>query len=181
MITCLILVLVSLAIFCVYNTLSLRKFGVPKSLSETFYLWNGVKNHLGYIFTGMMYSMALTLLPAWLELSPLISSWSIYTRPLTFFTCGAIAFVGAAPAFRKDKMEAAVHNISARIAAVAAIIWCLVTCWQIMYVPLGIAALVAIAGWVTKTWKTSNVYWLEMMAFAATFGTVIVELVLQLV
>jgi hypothetical protein len=47
-----------------------------------------------------------------------------------------------------------------------------------MYVPLITAGLVAVGGWVTKTWKSASVYWLEMMAFGATFVTVIVELLM---
>ena len=50
-----------------------------------------------------------------------------------------------------------------------------------MYVPLGVAGLIAAVGAITKTWKSASVYWLEMMAFGATFVTVIVELILQLV
>jgi hypothetical protein len=50
-----------------------------------------------------------------------------------------------------------------------------------MYVPLLTAGLVAVIGLITKSWKRASVYWLEMMAFGATFVTVIVELILQLI
>lgn len=176
----LILVLASLLIFAVYNTVALNQFGVPKSLSMTYYLWEEKKRNLGFLFTGMMFLMATTLMPAWLELSEVVSSWSIYLRPLAFFTCAAIAFVGAAPAFRKSKMESVVHNVAARVAAICALVWCFVVCYHIAYVPLIVMALIAVAGWVTKTWKTSNIYWLEMMAFGGTFATVITELLIQM-
>jgi hypothetical protein len=129
----------------------------------------------------MMFSMAFTLVPAWLELGEVISSWSPYLNPLAFFTCAAIAFVGAAPAFRSCVLESKVHTIAAMTAAVCAITWCLAACWQIMYVPLLTAGVVAVIGWLTKSWKKASVYWLEMMAFGATFVTVIVELILQLI
>lgn len=176
--TTLILILTSLFLFTAYNAVSLKQFGIPKSLSETFYLWNSKKKNLGYVFTGMMFSMALTLVPAWLELGEGISLWSSYLNPLAFFTCAAIAFVGAAPAFRSCPLESKVHTIAAMTAAVCAVTWCLVTCWQIMYVPLLTAGVIAIIGWLTKSWKKASVYWLEMMAFGATFLTVIVELIL---
>jgi hypothetical protein len=176
----LILVLISLFLFAVYNAVSLKQFGIPKSLSETFYLWNSKKSGLGYIFTGMMFSMAFTLVPAWLELGEVISSWSTYLNPLVFFACAAIAFVGAAPAFRSCPLESKVHTTAAMTAAVCAVTWCLVTCWQIMYVPLLTAGVVAVIGWLTKSWKKASVYWLEMMAFGATFVTVIVELLMHL-
>lgn len=174
----LILTLISLLIFLAYNIVALKQFGVPKSLSETFYLWNGVKKNLGYIFTGMMGAMALTLLPAWLEVGNLVSNWSQYLNCLPFFTCGSIVFVGVAPAFRSSKMEGTVHETAAKIAAAAALIWCFVVCYPIWYVPLTMIGLVGIAGLITKTWKSAYVYWLEMMAFGATFATVITETIL---
>ena len=177
--TTLILILISLTLFLSYNIIAIKQFGVPSSLSNTFYLYNNKKRNLGYIFTGMMFAMTLTLLPAWLEVGGVISSWSSYLNPLIFFACGAIAFVGAAPAFRSCPMESAVHNISAKAAAVCAITWCLSACWQIMYVPLLTAGLVAVIGLITKSWKRASVYWLEMMAFGATFITVIVELLIH--
>lgn len=177
----LILVLISLLLFLAYNISILAKFGIPPSLSQSYYLLNGVKKNLGFLFTGMMLSMAFTLLPAWLELGEVISSWSTYLNPLAFFTCAAIAFVGAAPAFRSCPLESKVHTIAAMTAAVCAVTWCLVTCWQIMYVPLLTAGVVAVIGWLTKSWKSASVYWLEMMAFGATFITVLVELILQMI
>ena len=176
-----LLILISLLLFTAYNAVALKRFGVPKSLSETFYLWNSVKKNLGYIFTGMMGGMSLTLLPAWIEVGNQVSSWSPFLNFLVFFTCGAIMFVGVAPAFRSNKMEGTVHELAAKIAAACALIWCFVVCYQIWYVPLACIIAVLIAGLCTRTFKKCSVYWLEMMAFAATFMTVIVESILQLV
>lgn len=173
------LILISLLLFTAYNAAALKRFGVPKSLSDTFYLWNSVKKNLGYIFTGMMGGMSLTLLPAWIEVGNQVSSWSPFLNFLVFFTCGAIMFVGVAPAFRSDRTEGLVHEISAKIAAACALIWCFVVCYQIWYVPLACIITVLIAGLCTKTFKKCSVYWLEMMAFAATFITVIIELISQ--
>lgn len=177
----LILVSVSLLLFLVYNISILAKFGIPPSLSQSYYILDGVKKNLGFLFTGMMFAMAFTLLPSWLELGEVISSWSSYLNPLAFFSCASIAFVGAAPAFRSNKLEGTVHEVAAKLAAACSIVWCLAVCWQIMYVPLGVAGLIAAIGAITKTWKSASVYWLEMMAFGATFVTVIVELIMQMV
>lgn len=174
----LVLVLISFLLLLAYNIGILSKFGIPPSLSQSYYLLNEVKKNLGFLFTGMMLTMAFTLLPAWLELGEIISPWSSYLNPLAFFTCAAICFVGAAPAFRANKLEGTVHEVAAKVAAACAVVWCLAVCWQIMYVPLGVAGLIAAVGAITKTWKSASVYWLEMMAFGATFVTVIVELVM---
>jgi hypothetical protein len=174
------LVLISFLLFLAYNIGIVSKFGIPPSLSQSYYLLNGVKKNLGFLFTGMMFTMAFTLVPAWLELGEVISSWSTYLNPLAFFTCAAIAFVGAAPAFRANKLEGTVHKVAAIVAAACSMLWCLVVCWKIMYVPLGVAGLIAVVGAITKTWKSASVYWLEMMAFGATFATVITQLLILL-
>lgn len=176
----LILIFTSFLLFLSYNIGIVSKFGIPPSLSQSYYLLNGVKKNLGLLFTGMMASMAFTLLPAWLELGELISLWSAYLNPLAFFACAAILFVGSAPAFRSNKLEGTVHEVAAKIAAACSMIWCLAVCWKIMYVPLGVAGLIALCAWLSKTLKPGLVYWLEMMAFGATFATVIVYLILLL-
>lgn len=173
-------VLISLAIFLSYNIAALSIFGIPSSLSNTYYLYEAKKKHLGLVFPAMMAIMAFTLLPAWVELGKVISSWSSYLNPLAFFTCAAILFVGGAPAFRSTKLEGTVHKVAATVAAACAVLWCLVVCWKIIYVPLGTAALVVLGGVFTNTWKIASVYWLEMMAFGASFITVIVELLVHL-
>jgi hypothetical protein len=180
MITWLSLVCASLAVFLAYNITVLCIFGVPSSLSNTYYLYEAKKKHLGLVFPAMMSSMAFTLLPAWLELGEMVSLWSAYLNPLAFFACAAILFVGGAPAFRSNKLEGTVHEVAAIVAAACAVVWCLVVCWKIMYVPLGIAVLIALGGVFTKTWKTASVYWLEMMAFGATFATVITQFLILL-
>ena len=80
--SCLILTLIGILIFVVYNSVVIGKFGVPSSLSASFYLWNGVKKNLGYIFTGMMFAMAFCLMPGWLEITAVITPWSHYLTVL---------------------------------------------------------------------------------------------------
>ena len=180
MITLLIFVLISLALFISYNITSLHFFGVPSSLSNTYYLYEAKKKHLGMVFPAMMTSMAFTLLPAWLELGEIVSLWSAYLNPLAFLACAAILFVGGAPAFRSNKLEGTVHEVAAKIAAGASLLWCLVVCWQIMYVPIIASVVIALAALMSGTFKQGLIYWLEMMAVGATFATVIIKMLLLL-
>lgn len=174
----LIIVCIAFALFVAYNIAILVQFGIPKSLSESFYLYESKKKNLGYLFTAFMFTMAFCLIPGWMEVSDGWSSWSHYLSFLAFFTASAICFVGAAPAFRASKLEGTIHEVSAKICAATALIWCFVVCWNIAYVPVIGALIPAIVGACTKTWKTSQVYWLEMMAFGATFATVITASIL---
>lgn len=180
MITQLSLVCASLAVFLAYNIVALCIFGVPSSLSNTYYLYEAKKKHLGMVFPAMMTSMAFTLLPAWLELGEIVSLWSAYLNPLAFFACAAILFVGGAPAFRSNKLEGTVHEVAAKIAAGASLLWCLVVCWQIMYVPIIASVVIALVALISGTFKQGLIYWLEMMAFGATFATVIIKILLLL-
>lgn len=173
---CLILTLVGILVFTVYNAAVIAKFGIPSSLSASFYLWNSVKSKLGYIFTGMMFIMALCLMPGWLEITEVITPWSHYLTVLPFFAAASIAFVGAAPAFRDCTLENKVHMVSAGCAAAFSIAWCASVCYQIAWYVLPASLLlvwsVALA---TKTHKTGATYWWEMVAFIATFATIIIE------
>lgn len=177
--SCLILTLVGILIFVVYNSVVIGKFGVPSSLSASFYLWNGVKKNLGYIFTGMMFAMAFCLMPGWLEITEVITPWSHYLTVLPFLAAASIAFVGAAPAFRDCKLENKVHMVSAACAAVFALLWCCVVCYQIAWIIVPISLIVVWAtAFITKTHKTAATYWWEMVAFLATFVTIITECII---
>lgn len=170
----LILALVATSLFIVYNAVAIGIFKkVPSSLSVTFYYYQDLKEGLGYVFTGFMFIMGMCLLPAWIEITETISDWSHYLTVLPFLGAGSIVFVGSAPAFRGVKLENTVHMASAGCAAAFSLIWCFVVCWKYMYIPAAGILLAAILGAATKTWKTARDYWLEMMAFYATFLTII--------
>lgn len=177
--SCLILTLVGILIFVVYNGVVIGNFGIPSSLSASFYLWNGLKKNLGYIFTGMMFVMAFCLMPGWLEITEVISSWSHYLTVLPFLGAGSIAFVGAAPAFRDCKLESKVHMVSAACAAVFSLLWCAVVCYSIAWITLPLSLIIVWASaFITKTHKTASTYWWEMVAFLATFVTIITECII---
>lgn len=181
MMTFLILACVAILIFTIYNIAALSKFGVPSSLSATFYLWNGIKPNLGYIFTGMMFALAFTLMPAWLEITEVISSWSHNLTVLPFFGAASIAFVGSAPAFRGCKLENKVHMVAAACAAIFSLLWCAVVCYAIAWITVPASLLIVWAiALITKTHKTGATYWWEIVAFVATFSTIIAECIMLL-
>lgn len=174
--TILTLTIIGMVLFTIYNVCIVSKFGIPVSLSDTFYLLNGVKKSLGFIFTAMMISMAFCLMPGWLEITETITSWSKNFTALPFLAAAGIAFVGAAPAFRKNEVEKIVHGISAYLAAAFSILWICIVCYEVALIVLPISVFVIVAlGLSTKTLKSSKIYWLEMLAFLATFATILIE------
>ena len=175
---CLMLVCISFLLFIVYNSVALGLFGVPWSMSGTYYLYEGKKKGLGWLFTIYMWLMTFTMAPGWLAVSDAVGPWMSYFTFLAFFAIAGFAFVGGAPRY-KDGLEGSVHMNAAKICAAAALLWDFLVCWQIWWVPILGAVIPAIIATATRTWKQGRDYWLEMLAIDATFATIITELVLQ--
>lgn len=163
----LILVLIAFTIYALYNIIVIGTLGLPWSLSETFYKLKEQKEWLKVFFPIMMILTSWLLLPAWLEISA-----STHLEFLAFLAAGGIMFTGAAPAFKKHNLENRVHSISALLSALFAIIWiiCVSKLWWVLVAWLVLIALIAV---ITKTWKTSLIFWLETVAFLATFTSII--------
>ena len=175
----LILTCLSFLSFIVYNSVAIGLFGIPGSMSKTYYLYEEKKKGLGWLFTGFMLLMGMTMMPGWIEISNAKGPWESYLTFLAFIAAAMIVFVGFAPRYREN-LEGSVHMISAKICAAAALIWDFVVCWEIWYVPICGAVIPAIVATATKTWKSGRDYWLEMIAFDATFATIITELALKM-
>ena len=150
--TCLICACVALLILVVYNAAAIIQFGPLASLSNTYYYYENKKKGLGWLFRVMMWTMAGTLLPAALELSDAVSSWSNNFTFLIFFG----------------------------IAAAACLLWCAIVCWKLMYIiPIWLVVCWGIA-FLSKTNKSMRDWWWEMVAFGATYTTIIVQSILLL-
>lgn len=165
-----ILVLLSMALFVAYNIFACVKWGVLTSLSTTYY---SLPNKWRCVFTLFMWAIAILLMPAWIEVANGFGDWRNNLTFLSFLTCGLICFVGAAPNFRSFEMESQVHTISATASAVTSILWCLICLWKWMYIPICAAMVPLVIAFSTKKFKYCKVYWLEMMAFAMTYISVL--------
>lgn len=154
--------IIALIIYVVYNSITIGIFGLPPSLSETYYLYKN-KWNIGFVFPIMMYLVVGLMMPAWLTLSE-VSMFQF----LSFLAPASLLFVGTAPAFKSSSLENSVHTISAYIAALCSLLWvCLVTpYWWTIIISFVVFLILAI---LTKTVKSSKIYWLESVAFASTF------------
>lgn len=160
-------IIIATLIFIAYNAFTLIKYNVPKSLSMTYYLLKDSSEKLKFLFPIMMYLVVMFMMPAWITLSE-----GSPFQFLAFLAPASILFVGTAPAFLSSNLENTVHQVSAYLAAAFSILWiCLVTpYWWILLIWLGLVALASI---LTSSYKTSNIYWLELAAFNATFTSTI--------
>jgi hypothetical protein len=87
-------------------------------------------------------------------------------------------FVGFTPAFNDDDMYKMIHNIAAYSCAVFAMLWIILVTpfWYIILIVLGIISVIAL---LTKTVKSSYVYWLEMVAFISLFASIVAYYILK--
>jgi hypothetical protein len=154
-------------LFLVYNIVTILLFGVPRSLSETFYLYQKKHDNLKVLFPLTIVLLAIFLMPCWLTLS----DGSDY-QFLSFLSSMALTFVGASPAFDEDHLENTIHNVSAYICAICALLWIVLVThfWYLILISFVIVAILAV---LTKTWRTCYIYWLEIGVFLSTFSSII--------
>ena len=159
-------IIVATFIYVVYNAIAIAIFGIPESLSNTYYLWKE-RNGKGWLFCLMMYAVVALMMPAWISLSE-----GSNFQFLAFLAPASLMFVGTAPRFKDFSLENKVHTYSAYLAEACSLLWVgLITpYWWVILVWLGlISGVLAI----TKTYSCL-IYWLETIAFGATFTSTII-------
>lgn len=161
-------IVIATTIFVAYNAVAIAFFGIPESLSMTYYLYKERFNK-GFLFPAMMYLVVAFMMPAWITMSE-----GSNFQFLSFLAPAAIAFVGTAPAFLSSDLENKVHSIAALIAAACSLLWVILVTpyWWIILVWVGIITALA---FFTKSVKTSYIYWLERVAFESTFTAAIMS------
>ena len=160
------MIAISLIIFTAYVLLIILMFGIPTSLSNTFYLLEGKIRGAGMAFILMMYFVAFTLV------MPIINSTPDALQIFAFLPIAGIAFVGAAPLF-KDR-DSMMHRIAAFTAAGGSIFWVLLThayCWPYLLMAAIIFGSIML---LSKTVKC-YIFWAEMVVFYSMY-TILISL-----
>ena len=150
-------------VYLFYNSAALSLFGVPESLSNTFYLFKERKYWQRLLFPIMMLFMAFTLMPAWLEMSE-----GSNFQFLAFLAAGGIMFTGAAPAFKDDKLENKVHTGT----AICSLLWIILVA-KLWYFIILWFIIISFCAVFTNSYKNAYVYWLETVAFISTYTAII--------
>lgn len=165
------IVLASFAIFLGYLMAVFGVFSeVPKSLSNTYYMFQEKKDGLKWLFPVLILVMVFTLMPAWIELSN-GSNWQF----LSFLCPASLLFVGAAPAFKSSSLENTVHTVAAMLSAFFGILWVLIFCQAGIWILLASLLVIVILSLTTETVKSSYTFWLEMVAFLAVYVGVLIS------
>lgn len=138
-------------IISIYLGFVVTKFGIPKSISDTFYMLD----KKGWLFQVFMGAFAFTLIPYWIDKS------SDMYECFPFLACSALAFVAFAPCFRM-KLEGMVHHVSAVLACVCAVLWQVFDAsWVIPVCFLSILGLVAL-------FRGNKFFWIEVAVIGST-------------
>ena len=155
------LAIISAILFAIYLFCMARLHGVQPSVSDNYY----VSKH-PWTFTLAMGTVAFMMLP------PMLSATTETFQFTAFLSCAGIAFVGAAAAY-KQSMTNTVHTIGAVIAALFAVIWAYTICPPLPTIAILTAAYILIAV------RRNKVYWIEITAFAMTYLTYFVSLIIN--
>lgn len=150
------LIHISFVIFAAYVITMIVLFGVPASISETYYLLEREGRGLGWLFTAFCWGVSFTLLPAWLDMTP-----EAY-RFVPFLAAAGLLFVGAAPQF-KVSLSGPVHFVGAGVCCVFAGLWVALSgAWWMLPATYGVCLAQA------SVWH-KWMFWIEIAAFASTF------------
>ena len=156
-----LLVLFSLAVFATYLIIMAKNYGIQPSISDNYYV-----SKQPWTFTIAMWTVAFTMLP------PMLSATTETFQFTAFLSCAGIAFVGAAAAY-KQSLTNTVHIAGAVTAALFAIIWAYTICPPLPTIAILTAAYILIAV------RRHKVYWVEITAFAMTYLTYFVSLIIN--
>ena len=144
---------ISLTVFLAYIFTSILLFGVPRSLSQTYYLFERRKKGLGAMFTLFMWMTGFPLLIAWIDV--LQNDWDF----LPFVAVASLMFVGTATAYRVP-MTREVHLLSALLSALSSVLW------SVIYGSVGHLIIIILLTLIIVMYNNRNrVFWLEMGAF----------------
>ena len=168
-----IITLISFLTFCAYTGAVVAIYGIPASVSETFYLLPRGKR---WLFTAFCWGVSIVVVP-WLDATP--GQWQF----LAFLSVAGLCFVGAAAPFKED-FVARVHYAGAGLCAVASQLWIFLAAglWWV-----SLACLLAVGGACFCLWQRASrkagrpqfanvVFWIEMWAFVSLFISLLITL-----
>ena len=164
--------LVAAILFVAYVVLECHFFGVPISISNSFYLYNSKKNGLGYVFTMFLFAEAFLIMFSMLSMSE--GHWYQF---MGFIPAVGIAMCGCAPRTKESDLENNIHVAGAMIGAFGGLFWCAMQCLP------SAAFFSLIMAW-TSVWcaRYSDTYdekYLTFWAEVAGFGSTLINVVLN--
>lgn len=143
-------------------------FGIPSSLSDSYYLLESKKRNLGALFTIMMFSMTFLIIAPMLQITP--ENWQF----LAFLSVIGIGFVGAAPLFKSGGTESKVHTYAAAASAIFSLLWMFICYPELVGSLFNSIIIVMIGIFISKRNVSYNyIFWIEMILFLSIYFSLI--------
>lgn len=147
----------SIIILFSYLAFVVAKFGIPKSISESYYLLG----KMGWMFQITLFVTAFLIVPS------LIDASSENTQFLAFLACAGLLFVGASPLFRRE-FDNKVHTCSAALCCGCLILWQVFNAsWVIPAVCFGLVCYPMIK-------DRKYTWWLEIATIVSAYASLFV-------
>jgi hypothetical protein len=152
----LFIILIAIILFYSYISLILIKYGIPNSISDSYY---SLSKELNIIFTVLFFTIAFILIVPWIELS------SEKYQVLIFLSVAGIGFVGAAPLFNSGGAQTIVHYGGAGLALLCSTLWIFLDTvyWYIPLITYGLSIIPILIN------RKQLLFWMEMAAFNNVF------------
>lgn len=162
-----ILALTAIVVIVIYATVSIARFGIPPSISDTHYLWaESSRTMFGkHVFTFTLWAVSFLILPFLLSTSTTNTQW------LAFISCGALAFVGTACEFQ-ERLTHTVHYASAYTWASATLLWVII---NISPAPVIAGLAIAFLGLIAQS-LSNRTFWLEIGCIIALAASIIIKI-----
>jgi hypothetical protein len=155
------LLCLSFALFAAYVlAVIVTNRGVPESISDSFYIFNGKVEGLGYIFTIWCFVTGISVAAVMFELS--IGAWYQF---LGLFAGGGLCFAGAAPLFKSGTER--IHYASAATCALAAALYISLSGYYIFLLPVAVTAFVA---------RKNRIFYSELAIFIVTYISLLISI-----
>jgi hypothetical protein len=148
------MLLALIILISVYLLGCIIKFGIPESLSATYYSLG--KD--GWIFQVLMLVIGGFLLPVWLSAAD--ESYQFFA----FLACASICFVAVTPCFKLE-LQGRVHYSAAIVCCISVFTWQILEgLWDVML------WFVWVGGMLTLTNRSKWCWWLECAAIGSLFA-----------
>lgn len=153
-----ITLLISALILISYVAGIIFKFGVPDSLSESYYILEKAypNKSTKWLFTLLCYTVMFTVLIPWLNIS------NPNLQFLSFLSASGLGFVGTAPLFKSHQHT--IHVAGAALCGLFSQAWLVASgYWYLPLIALGTMAIPY------SIQKKNKVFYAEMAAFLSTY------------
>lgn len=165
-------IIFTIIVFVAYNILVLYTFGFPKHLSGTYRLLGNYKRWLRLLFPFFILLQFFLFVPIWWDMAKTISLEYPQSSSLVLVTAFMMLIIAFSGNYHCNKWLLYTHYIAAIIAGISAVMWIF---WisQFWFLPLcNLIAALTIA-YLTKTLRSSFLYWIELVGFCSLYVVVL--------